>query len=280
MNSKILRKSCNSKAVETKLETYLDWRKNSGLDYKQAKEDLSDEAAWEYAVKRAYDIEESLAGTKQPTDTFEETACNVHSEKKSEDACELDEQGEEGKNAPSDRADIDQVIFFHKSEDGEPLCDKAGKRIMHLLPARINPGLAAAATYANVFAIYLDHSFDRSSTEKVTILVDIRSGEGWANTPVLAMMKVLSNIIKVFEYNFPERVEKFVVFPVPRIARGIFNAIKLLFDSNTANKIVLVAGSDGVDAPVPKEDIEEHIEGGVMDQTEQARLSYFRPPIG
>jgi hypothetical protein len=252
MNSKILRKSCNSKAVETRLETYLDWRKNCGQDYKQAKENLSDEAAWEYAVKRAYDIEESLAN----------------------------EQGEEGKNAPSDRADIDQVIYFHKSEDGEALCDKDGKRIMHLLPARINPELAAAATYANVFAIYLDHNFDRSSTEKVTILVDVRAGEGWANTRVLAMMKVLSNIIKVFEYNFPERVEKFVVFPVPRIARGVFNAIKLLFDSNTANKIVLVTGPDGVDAPVPKEALEEHIEGDVIDQTEQARLSYFRPPIG
>jgi hypothetical protein len=201
----------------------------------------------------------------------EESACDVHSEKESEDACEV--------NAPSDRADIDQVLFFHKKEDGEALCDKDGKRIMHLLPARINPGLAAAATYANVFAIYLDHNFDRSSTEKVTILVDVRAGEGWANTHVLAMMKVLSNIIKVFEYNFPERVEKFVVFPVPWIARGIFNAIKLLFDSNTANKIVLVTGPDGVDAPVPKEDIEEHIEGKVIDQTEQARLSYFRPPI-
>eukprot|EP00980_Cylindrotheca_fusiformis_P021181 scaffold8136_cov127-Cylindrotheca_fusiformis.AAC.21 len=254
-------------AVETRLKTYLDWRKQLGLDSRPPQGYHSDEAAWEDAVNRAFNIEASqgLGGA------FQSASCFGAGGEALENACET----EDVKTAKEGRPGIDQVIFFHKNEKGEAIRDKNGKRIMHLLPARINPELATPETYANVFAFYLDYNFGRTNTDKVTILVDIRAGEGWANTPVLAMRKVLKRIISVFEYNFPERVEKFVVFPVPRIARGLFNAIKVLFDSNTAKKICLVTGPDGVDAAVPKLDIEEYIDGAVIDQTEEARLSYF-----
>lgn len=257
----------------------MDWRNSLGLDSQKAQELPSDEAVWEYSVRRAYDIEDSPGGASHATDSVEKNSWDANAEKDSEGSCKADHSEEGTQDTRTGRASVDQVIFFHKSEDGEAIRDKRGNRVMHLLPARINPDLAPPMTYANVFAIYLDHNFDRASMEKVTILVDIRAGEGWANTPVLAMMKVLRSIIRVFEFNFPERVEKFVVFPVPRLARGIFNAIKLLFDSNTANKIVLVAGPDGVDAPVPKQDIEPHIDGDIIDQTERARLTYFSAPV-
>jgi hypothetical protein len=182
-------------------------------------------------------------------------------------------------NDEEERApNIDQVIFFHKSEDdGKTICDRNGNRVLHLLPGLINPNVAPANIYANSIAFYLDSNFDRNSMEKVTIMVDVRAGEGWPNTPAYGMVTFLKQIIKVFEYNFPERVKKFVNFPVPRVAIGVFNTIKLLFDSNTANKIVLVSGSAAVDAPLPKEAIREHIDDDVLDQTEKARLSYFKP---
>jgi hypothetical protein len=200
-----------------------------------------------------------------------------------EEAYELESKGALAGSSSNDEEEraqnIDQVIFFHKSEDdaGKTICDRDGNRVLHLLSGLINPNTASAKIYANSIAIYLDSNFDRNSTEKVTIMVDVRAGEGWPNTPAYKMVTFLKTIIKVFEYNFPERVKKFVTFPVPRIAIGVFNTIKLLFDSNTANKIVLVSGSAAVDAPLPKEAIKEHINDDVLDQTEKARLSYFKP---
>lgn len=216
----------------------------------------TDSATWSSAVKRA---------------------CGIEASESKHTATETSSDGKE-ETSHSDDPDLDQVVFFHKNEeDGKPLCDIDGGRLLHLLPGLIDPNLAPASVYANSIAFYLDRNFDRDIEEKVTILVDVRAGQGWPNTPAYGMITFLKTIIKVFEYNFPERVKKFVAFPIPRIAIGVFNTIKLLFDSNTANKIVLVSGSAAVDAALPKEAIKDHIPEDVLDETEKARLGYFKP---
>ncbi|KAL3937210.1 MAG: hypothetical protein SGBAC_007637 [Bacillariaceae sp.] len=227
---------------------------------KKVRGQSDDTTAWLFAVQRAWDIEDSLS------EAGESSTAN---EKGSGD--------EVATNSCIEHNDIDQVIFFHQNETtGDTICDKNENRIMHLIPARINPDWANARTYANTFAVYMDHNLDRGSTEKLTIVIDIRAGTGWSNKPVLKMMSILRAIIKTFETNFCERVEKFVVFPVPRIARGIFNAIKILFDPMTAKKVVLISGPDSVDAPAPRDEIEEHIDFEVIDYMEVARKSLFR----
>jgi len=247
-------------AIETRLKAYLDWRRQNEIDSIRADKQSNDASTWLFAVQRAWDIEDSLA------ETDESRATNGKGGGDEVDA-----------NSCIEHNDIDQVIFFHKNEtSGETICDKNKKRIMHLLPARINPDWANARTYANTFAVYMDHNMDRDSTEKLTIVIDIRAGTGWSNKSVLKMMGILRAIISTFETNFCERVDKFVVYPVPRLARGIFNTIKVLFDPKTAQKVALISGPDGVDAPVPREDIGEHIDFEVIDYMEAARKSLFR----
>lgn len=238
----------------------MDWRRQNKLDSIRADNSSNDTSTWHFAVQRAWEIEVSLSENDGSTVTNRQ-----------------DDGDEEGSSTCSESSDIDQVVFFHKNEtNGGTIRDKIGKRIMHLLPARINPDWANPRAYANIFAIYMDHNIDRDSTEKLTIVIDIRAGTGWSNKPVLKMMGILRAIISTFETNFCERVEKFVVFPVPGIARGIFNTIKVLFDPATAKKVALISGPDGVDAPVPRDDIKEHIDFEVMDYMEEARKNLFR----
>lgn len=238
----------------------MDWRRQTELDSFRIANSSNDTSTWRFAVQRAWDIEESIS--------------------REEDNAIVKEEGEaDGADTSTciERHDIDQVVFFHHNEtNGGTICAKNGKRIMHLLPARINPDWANARAYANIFAIYMDHNMDRGSAEKLTIVIDIRAGTGWSNKPVLKMMGILKAIISLFETNFCERVEKFVVFPVPRIARGIFNAIKVLFDPTTAKKVALISGPDGIDDPVPRDDIEEHIDFEVIDYMEEARKNLFK----
>lgn len=267
-----------------------------GLDYAKTKDgDFSDQADWDYAVDKAWDIEESLKKAnelaKQLAEeaklTEEEQAYKADYDKEMEDAMAepTEDKGENSEKVEGDedtsaaeRADLDQVIFYHRSDDGKTICDKNDRRILHVLPARINRRLAPAPIWANAFAFFLDRNFYRNSLEKVTILFDVRAGRGWANPAAITMVKFIRTVTRVLESNFPERVEKFVVFPVPRLAQGVFNTIKLLFHSSTANKIVLVSGPAAANAPVPKEAIQEHIDGHVLDLTEKARLSFITPP--
>jgi hypothetical protein len=101
--------------IERKMREYLNWRKRYGLDNYQRPFD-DDAACWEFAVKKAW---------KDEMKDHE----NVDSKK------------------------LDQVIFLHSTsgEDGTHcIRDYNNKRILHLLPARINPKLATSKIYANV----------------------------------------------------------------------------------------------------------------------------------
>eukprot|EP00980_Cylindrotheca_fusiformis_P021180 scaffold8136_cov127-Cylindrotheca_fusiformis.AAC.20 len=279
--------------VATKLEAYLDWRMCYGLDYLKTDDEVSSDAKnWEHAVNKAWDIEESMKKAKELAKQMEEEAKLTEEEKAykadydkeladaiadpTETEDEKSEQVEESEDESANkRADLDQVIFFHRSEDGKTIQDKTDRRIIHVLPARINRRVAAAPIWANAFAFYLDRYFDRNSLETVTILLDVRAGQGWPNPPAITMVNFIRTVTKVLESNFPERVSKLIIFPVPRLAQGVFNTIKVLFQSSTSSKIVLVSGPASVDSPAPKEAIQTHIDGEVLDLTEEARLSSF-----
>jgi len=237
----------NQEAITTRLEEHMEWRKNHGLWGEAAENGDTDASVWEAAVKQAWDFEESIAGESNGADA-----------------------------SPPSRESINQLVFFHKSEaDGKAIVDTNGSRVVHLLSGRINKEAASADVYANCVANYFDRHLSRNDTEKVTIMIDVRSGTGWPNTPAIKMVGFVRTVVRVFEFNFPELVRKFVVFPLPFIAKGIFQTIKMLLDATTASKIALATGSALADSPLPKKDLVDYIDESVLDQTEKARLSYF-----
>ena len=176
------------------------------------------------------------------------------------------------------RVSIDQILFFHRNEaDGKQIVDKAGKRILPLLPGLIDTkAVISASFYANCISYYLDSNLDRNSMETITIMIDVREGtDGCPNVPAYKMIGFLRTIVKVFESNFPERLHKVidVAFPVPLILKGLVNTIKMLFDPTTAKKLTLATGSAPLaDSPLPKKELLEHIDEEILDQTEKVRL--------
>ncbi|CAJ1936639.1 unnamed protein product [Cylindrotheca closterium] len=240
----------NKTAIEARLKEHLEWRKEHGLLGERDGNRDTDASLWEASVKQAREFDEANGE---------------------------DESGGSEANSQASRVPVDQILFFHKSEaDGKQITDKDGKRIIHLLPGLINTAAGSATFYANCIAYYLDRNLDRNNIEKLTIMIDVRAGTGWPNEPAYKMVSFVKTIVRVFEFNFPERVNKFVVFPIPMLLKGIFNTIKMLFDPTTANKIALATGSALADSPLPKQDVVAHIDEEVLDQTEKIRLGLFR----
>ena len=256
--------------------------------------ELSDSDAWNHAAKKAWDIiaalqeaaqlakkldaEAKLTSDDQPQelDYDQQMVEALKEEAESKEEEEKDDDDEVHSISTVTRSKIDQVIFHHKLEGGEIIRDKNGCMILHVLSARIDRQIATAPLYADVFAFYLDMFFDRGSEDKATILLDVRGGEGFANPTPRTMLKFIRTVTRVLEINFPERLNKLILFPVPMLARGVFQSIKLLLDSKTVNKIELVSGPASRNAPLPKDALEKYIDANVLDLTESVRLGCFK----
>ncbi|KAL3937206.1 MAG: hypothetical protein SGBAC_007633 [Bacillariaceae sp.] len=282
------------RAAAEKLEAYLDWRTKFELDKAKLEAvNLSGSDTWDCAVKKAWDVaiahQEAIELTKKlaaeaklTTDDEEET---TDYDKQMEEAIRDTSEPEEEKTVNNDddelhttaikQSKIEQVIFCHQMQ-GESIRDKSGHMILHVLPARIDRKVASAAIYANAFAFFLDMNLDRSSDEKVTILLDVRGGEGFPNPSPKTMLKFINTVSRVLEFNFPERLEKLIIFPVPMLARGVFQPIKVLMPGKTVSKINLISGSANRHAPLPKTALEKYIDSKVLDKTEAVRLGCFK----
>ena len=60
------------------------------------------------------------------------------------------------------------------------------------------------------------------AAEKITVAVDVRGGGGWSNpspTSLVPFVRVLSAVLSA---NFPERLRRMVIFPVPWAAKAVW----------------------------------------------------------
>jgi hypothetical protein len=190
-----------------------------------------------------------------------------------------------------------QVIFEHRidknSDDQsnlqETVKDKEGYPIFHVLPARIDKDGYGPGVYSIAFASYLDMYFRRGcceldddhqqqENERMTVLFDVRPGRGWSNPPATSMIGYINTIIQNLQGNFPGRLHRLVIYPIPRPALYIWNTIKWAFHKHVVDRIVLVSGSaDHVDSPLPTDLLLEWFDEEVLQRTEQFRRSLFRP---
>lgn len=295
--------------AEKMLEDYLDWRSCYGLDFKKpdATED-DDGADWQYAigkaletvesVKRGEDLVKKLTEEAKHAKEAKEEKVNYDvdlsdSQKEEDKPSESKEEKESEKNGEIDEdkgekdlTDVEkkkslktlsQIIFVHKSENGKPITDKQGHTILHVLPGLINRKVAHADFYGLALSFYLDRKFDRNSEEKMTLLLDVRAGEGWPNPAAIVMISFVRKMTKMLFARYPERLGSLVLFPVPRVALGTLGAIKRVFRPGIMEKINLVCGPAGTKSPLPRKSLEAYVDGDVLDQTEQVRLDYFKP---
>lgn len=77
------------------------------------------------------------------------------------------------------------------------------------------------------------------------------------------------------ERNFPERLSKCVLFPMPRVAAVVWKMVRAFLDPNTAAKIAVLAGAALTHSPPPYKKMEEHMDLEVIERMEAIRLATF-----
>jgi len=129
---------------------------------------------------------------------------------------------------------------------------KEGNRVLLVLGAMYDANAGTNEEYALALAALFDTQLDRNSDEKVTVLVDCRGGDGWPNPRPWAVVPWMRALAAILAPNFPERLHRFVIYPVPWIASSIWSAASAFLDERTAAKVCMLSGPAGRTEPVPE----------------------------
>ena len=144
-------------------------------------------------------------------------------------------------------------------------------RILQIFPARLDLSLAAAHTYSLAAALYLDRRFSRSIEEKVALFVDVRGGKGWTNPSPLSALPFIRSTAALLGDNYPERLRRLVLFPLPSSAAWVWSAAQKFLDADTRRKVVVIASvTEGL-----SKEIYEFISEKDLNTLEERRQSFF-----
>mmetsp|Transcript_7520 Transcript_7520/g.8638 ORF Transcript_7520/g.8638 Transcript_7520/m.8638 type:complete len:265 (-) Transcript_7520:373-1167(-) len=172
--------------------------------------------------------------------------------------------------------EIPQLILSHKGrESNEQLKDLSGSRIFHFLMAQMDSKIADPAIYALAIAYYMAFSVDRNSMEKITVMLDVRGGNGWANPAALNIIPFIRSTTGMINNSFPERLNKLLLYPLPRLSLYIWEMIKVFIDKDTVKKIVLISGGARITSKPPDNKLSKYVDEKALKQIEEARLSLF-----
>jgi CRAL/TRIO domain len=178
-----------------------------------------------------------------------------------------------------------------------PLTCISGCPILYAIPARMDLHRVPKEVYGNAFAMYMLHQQQQqeqneknigsggeeeihgTSTRGVlprpplTIVLDVRAGTGWCNTPITSMLPLVRHVLRQLQNLFPGRLHRCIVFPVPAVAVLLWNAVVRPFlDRAVSDRVVLVAGpGTGSHAPLPYERM-----SAFVDVPELERLAAIR----
>ena len=84
---------------------------------------------------------------------------------------------------------------------------------------------------------------------KLTILIDVRGGEGWPNPPVTDLLPFFKLANAVLAANYPERAGRIVVYPLPSVVKTTWAMISRALDPVTRDKFVVVAARGKRECP-------------------------------
>ncbi|KAL7436692.1 hypothetical protein ACHAXH_009361 [Discostella pseudostelligera] len=227
-------------AIE-KLKYYLEWR-NRHCGEKNSDFNSSTDGAWTYATQRA----------------------------------RFGRDWEPGSNCTM--IELPCTLFMLEHEQSTPANNESvhhasNKRYyLQHLPARIDTTLASTSIYALSLAIYLDRILDHRTTDQITLVIDVRSGHGWANIKAIHLLPFIQSTVKLLSDLHPLRLERCVIFPVPKVANMIWKAVAPFMGKETVNKVCFVSGPAGSNDGVPMK-LSEHLDDELIRKLEETRLS-------
>ena len=222
-----------------RIENWLQWRSDCGLPLTVDTSNTSqnggdreynhefirrDQTLWNEAARLAMELD-----SKQGTDTDS-------SVKLPQIMCTYEEQI---------YADSTEQVSNTDTPQKSPPRARDASRIFHILPAQIDLSLASAPTYSLACALYLDRRLCRCTTEKITLLCDVRGGRGWANPTPWSLLPFVQSTSSLLGKQYPERLRRFVLFPMPGAAAWIWSAAQKCLDPDTASKVVVVGEEKG-----------------------------------
>lgn len=139
-------------------------------------------------------------------------------------------------------------LWISSSGSQGPATD--GTPIIFLEVARIDLNLYSLDDYVRSLCHITDEVFSREEEGHLTVLVDLRRGDGWANMPPMSLFPFLKEAMKVLSKMYPDRTKRFVVYPVPWVATFMVSMVKKMMEPEQRRKLVLLAGDLGaMDCP-------------------------------
>ena len=128
-----------------------------------------------------------------------------------------------------------------------------GTRITFVQAARYDAEAGSTTAYTLAAAALFDEHLARDGDEKCTVLVDTRGAEGWANPPATSLVGLIRELTGTLRANFPERMRRLVVYPVPWAATALWTMVQQFLDAETVAKVVLLSGPATRGSPPPPE---------------------------
>jgi len=210
-------------------------------------------------------------------------------------------EGKETEGGQQDGPPLLPQIIFQRSDpkkEGDGLRDLKGVPILQVFAAKIDRNAGSAETWSLAVALYLERLFDRSPSSatlermkeasgdagtcakdgkkrreigNVTLLVDLRGGEHWPNPKAIMMINLIRKIVHSIAAYHPGRITAMVMYPLPRALLGVWNSVSGYFGPDVVESFHLISGPSKPGSPLPKLELQEFIDGDVLDLTEQRR---------
>lgn len=151
---------------------------------------------------------------------------------------------------------LDRIAGIYCDNIGTPIRDFEGHRILHVMPGRVDAKIAHPNTYALALALFINKKLDRSSSEKITVVIDVRGRKGWPNIHPCRQLPFIKAITGLLLAMFPERLHRCLLLPVPASAMWIWNLCSVWIDPLTVAKINLLEGEARIFSPAPFKEME------------------------
>jgi hypothetical protein len=168
-------------------------------------------------------------------------------------------------------ASLARIARVYSDDTGAPICDREGHRMLHIMPGQIDGKEAYPATYALALALFINRKLDRSSSEKITVMIDVRGRKGWANIHPCRQLPFIQSVTKLLLAMFPERLHRCLLFPVPSSGMWIWNLCKVWIDPLTVSKINLLAGEARIVSSPPFAQMEAFMTPEIAQMVEDQR---------
>jgi hypothetical protein len=255
------------KAALKQLQSYIEWRREHGLEVSNIPMGISVSASTVSSSR-------SLSYSEYDDEDFYTAASYFEDDQDQWDDAAFAALSICSKGEKPDIRTLPRLARFDANDGSEEMHDKEGNRILQLLPAQMDVSIASEKAYALALAFYLDKKLSRDSMEKINVLIDVRAGEGWANPPASKMVPFIKLMNNLLERNFPERLAKCMVLPMPTYATSLWKIIKMFLDSNTAKKFTVLGGDADTHSSLPPK-AQKYISSHVVNQIETNRRDSF-----